>query len=279
MVGASTCLSHVDQSASATPGFRMSQLVLTQPQALAQGLVASVVAGSVTPSDAACNMNGSATFSWLLRFDLAAGTLETGGAKPAPMPAGPYAFVDEMVQQVNTTFHVQPVTLMAPLTPSCGFSSSMGDVIIPIYLDAAATMAVLLPLHSLHFHDGAISPDQGCIGRFNAEGLQPANSCLPDATHPLFLNGASLDAFMTLEETDTVLISSLNESLCVALSGDSSMYGVKNAAGITVCKRDAAGKIVYQGGWCAATNQAATPTCADADQLQGNFASQAVKIQ
>jgi hypothetical protein len=46
-----------------------------------------------------------------------------------------------------------------------------------------------------------------------------------------------------------------------------------------VCKRDASGKILFQGDWCAATNQAATAGCADAVQVSATFAAQAVTIQ
>ena len=124
-----------------------------------------------------------------------------------------------------------------------------------------------------------MSADHGCIGRYNAAGLDLANSCLPDATHPLFLDGGALDAFMNLEDTDKVIIAPLNESLCVVLSGYTVMYGVKNAAGLTVCKRDASSKIIFQGDWCTATNAAAAPTCADAVQMTAQFAAQAVTIQ
>ena len=231
------------------------------------------------PADAACNLNGSGTLSWLLRFDTVAGTLQTGGAKPSMAPSGPYAFVDQMLTQGSTTFHIQPVTAPAPLSATCAFGASLGDLVFPMYLDAAATQVVLLPLRALRFHDAAMSADQGCIGRFDAAGLDPANGCAPDSTHPLFLDGGALDAFMTLEQTDTVVIASLNETLCVTLSGNASMYGTKNASGLTVCKRDASNKIIYPGDWCAATNAAASPTCSDAVELQASFAAQAVTIQ
>jgi hypothetical protein len=257
----------------------MAQLTFTKPTAFTQGIVAQVLAGNVMPSDFACNVNGSGTISWLLRFDLATGTLKTGGAKPTANPAGPYTFVDEVIQTGQTQIHVQPVTFTAPLSASCTFSSSVGDMVLPAYLDASGTQVILLPMHGLRFHDGTISADLGCIGRYNAEGLDPANSCLPDDQHPSFLDGAALDANMTLEETDQIVISALNESLCVLLSGNTTMYGTKNAQNVTVCKRDANNKILYQGDWCAATDAPATNGCADAVRLSASFSARATAIQ
>jgi hypothetical protein len=192
-------------------------------------------------------------------------------------PAGPYTFDDEMVQQGANVVHVQPVTLMAPLSTTCTFDSTPGDVIMPIFLDAMGTSSVLLPLHSLRLHAGTVSADHGCIGRFNAEGLDPANNCVGDATHPEFTTGASADGYILLEEADKIVISALAETLCVLLSGNASMYGVQQGSTV-VCKRDTQNKIVFQGDWCAATNQAATSSCADSLAMSAKFAAQAVQI-
>jgi hypothetical protein len=238
----------------------MVQLDLSKP--------VPVPPSAVLVSDPACNLHGSGGFSWLLRFDTVAGTLETGFA--APTSSGPYVFVDEP--------GIHPVTAPAVLSAACTFDAVMGDVNAPVYLDAAATMRVVLPLRSLRFHDAAVSADLGCIGRYDAAGLDPASACQPDGTHPPFLDGGALDAFMLLEDTDAVIISSVNESLCVLLAGGG-LYGTKNPGGVNVCARDASNKIVFSGDWCAATNAAATPTCADAVQLTAQFAAQAVAIQ
>jgi hypothetical protein len=254
----------------------MAEIDFAAPTAFTAGVVGGVIEGAATPNEPNCNLNGSATLSWLLRFDIGAATLETGGAKPVPNAAGPYSFVDEMVTQGPTTFHVQPVTVNGPLTSSCNFVSSPADVIIPIYLDSAGTQAVLLPLRGLQIA-GSTSADRGCIGRYNAEGLDPANNCLPDNQHGAFQDGGKLSASIRLEDADTVDIGALNESLCVLLSGNSSMYGTQNGAGMLVCKRDGNGHIVFQGDWCSTTNQAGG--CADAMRVAAGFAAQAVKIQ
>jgi hypothetical protein len=254
----------------------MAEVSFNAPKALAAGTVSMVVEGSAIPDDPTCNLNGSATLSWLLRFDVPTGTVEIGGAKPAPSPAGPYSFVDEMLQQGQTTFHVQPVTVPGPLTPNCGFVSEAADVILPIYLDAAGTQVVLLPLRGLQV-GGTTSADLDCIGTYNAQGLDPTNNCLPDAQHPSFLPGGKLSGALRLEDADTVVVAVLNETLCVLLSGNPSMYGMQNASGLLVCKRDANGHIVFQGDFCSTSGQPGG--CADAMQVSAQFAAQAVKIQ
>lgn len=257
----------------------MAQLSFSQPKVFTTGIVANVLQGSVLPNDPGCNLAGSATFSWLLRFDIPAGTLTIGGSKPALSSVGLYSFVDQMIPMGGVTFHVQPVKLMAPLLDGCNFESSAGDVVIPLYLDAAGTQAILLPLRSVRFTSGILSSNGTCIGRYNAEGLEPINACLPDSQTEAFLPGGKVSAFMTLEEADLVVISSLSQTLCVLLSGDAAQYGTTNSLGVTVCKRDAANVIVFKGDWCGASDQPASGGCADAVKVLASFAAQGVKIQ
>jgi hypothetical protein len=279
MAGNSTCLAHVAQAAWATPAFRMAQITFAKPAVFTQGVVASVLQGAVTPNDMACNLNGSGNLNWLLRFDVTAGTLTTGGAKPVASPSGPYTFDDEMISQGTNTFHVQPVTLMAPVSASCTFDSTTGDVNIPAFINGVGSSAVVLPLHSLRLHAGTMTADHGCIGRYDAAGLDPANACQPDPTHAQFTGGASADGYMLLEETDRVVVTQLQQTLCVLLSGNAAMYGTPGPGGVQVCKRDASNTIVFHGDWCAATAQPASATCYDSVEVSATFAAQAVQIQ
>jgi hypothetical protein len=271
----SRCLSQIDQSGTSTFGLRVAQLRFKAPAALTKGLVSSVLESSASPNQPACNLNGSATLSWLLQFDLATNLIVTGGAKPSMSASGPYHFVDELVSGVQ----VAPAKLGASLASGCAFSSSAADLNLPIYLDAAATQAVVLPLRQMTFHDGVFSSDHGCIGRFNAEGLDPANSCLADNVNPAFTDGAAVDGFFNLEEADHIVVSSLNETLCVLFSGNQSMYGTQGPAGINVCKRDGNNTIIFQGDWCTASNSPATDSCSDALRFSATFAAQGVNIQ
>jgi hypothetical protein len=158
------------------------------------------------------------------------------------------------------------------------FSVSMGMPLnVPIFLDPAGMNAVVLPLQQSRLKMGTLSSNNNCIGSYNAKGLDPTATCTPDGTHPLFIAGASLDGYITLEDADGVPVKALNETLCVLLSGNAAMYGM-TAGGVTVCKRDASNKILYQGGWCSTTNAAAAAGCADAEELAANFAASSVKI-
>lgn len=255
----------------------MAQIAFTKPAPFTSGIVGNVLGGAAMPADDACHLSGAGTFSWLIRFDLPTGNLLTGGAKPTAAPAGPYSFVDETVSTGMGTLHVQPVSLAAPVTPTCKFDSGPGDLVMPIYLDSAGTQALFMPLHGVRLH-GAISPDHGCIGRYNAEGLDPANACFPDDATPAFQDGGLLEANILLEEADKIPISSLNQTLCVLLTGNPAQYGAPGPNGMTVCKR-VNGKIVFPGDWCSSTDQPASPTCTDAVRLTAGFAAQAVTIQ
>jgi hypothetical protein len=263
------CLGLVDNAGKTKFGLRMVDLVISKPPALATGLVAGVVAASVTPTLKSCNLNGSGTFSWLLQFDTAAGTLTTGGAKPVADPTMGYSFVNEMVSGVQ----IAPAVYMIKPDAAGKFDVMTGaDLNVPIYLDAAATMAVVLPLKRGRLTMGTLSASQNCIGSYNAKGLDPASSCLPDAKHPQFLTGASLDGIITLVAADGVIISATNQSLCSLLAGAAN--STKNAMGVNVCKRDASMNIIFQGDTCSTEGMA----CTDAVTLGADFAANSVVI-
>jgi hypothetical protein len=254
----------------------MSAIDVTSPAALSTGVVKTAFTGGAGLNLPACNQNGTALFSWLLQLDTAASTLKTGGAKPVADPMTGYSFDDETIG----AFHVQPAIFpnVAPDTAG-NFSVATGvDLVMPVFLNAAGTSSVLLPMHQARITQSTLSSNNDCIGNYNAAGLDPANSCNPDSTHPAFLDAGKFDGYITLDEADTVIITVLNQSLCVLLSGNASMYGMANGSGVTVCKRDNNNVIVYQGHWCAATNAAATGSCADSEQMAGNFAASSVKI-
>lgn len=270
----SLCLSTTHAYGAPTFGLRIAHIALTAPKALTQGIVKSVFDGSTAPNQPACNLMGSATFNWLLRFDTAAGTLTTGAAKPVSSPGASYAFIHETLDLAGSAFPVAPVVLSAPLDATCDISSSAGDVLLPFFQDAAATTFTLFPLRALRFFDTHVTPDHDCIGAYDAAHLSPADACLPDDQHPAFVDGGSFAAFISLEDADAVFVPPLSQSLCVLLSGDASTYGTNGK-----CKRDANNVIVLQGDWCSATNQAATAGCADALRFAGSFAASGVAIQ
>ncbi len=278
-VAASECISLADNSKATNFTLRMSSLTLTAPLVLTKGLIKSVVGGGVGMNLASCNLNGGGTFSWLLQFDTAAGTLKTGGAKPALDPTKGYSFVDETVTQGGTPFKIAPFTAAAPIGKDGSFAVTMGaSVIVPIYLDTKAMDVVLLPLHDAKL-SGKVSADHGCVGKFNAAGLDPAGGCLPDDTNPLFIGAdgkadtdGKLDGYITLEEADSVIVDKLSQSLCVILSGNSGMYG-DGGMPVSKCKRDVNMKIVFQGDWCDKSNDMA---CKDSVRLGAGFSASGV---
>jgi hypothetical protein len=276
------CLGLVDNSKQTKFGLRMSELDVLSPMALTGGLIAMTVGGAVTAADKPCYLKGTATFNWLLQFDTMMGTLKTGGAKPVTDATKGYFFDTDTITQGGKTFMVQPITVKLMPDAMGNFSDMMGqDLIVPIYLDTAGTSVVILPLHQARILMGKLSSNNNCIGTYNATGLQTKNSCQPSAMPPIpqfITTGNQLDGYLTLEEADTVVISLINQTLCVVLSGDSVMYGMPGMGNLTVCKRDAMNNIVYKGGWCSMTNMAATTTCYDAEHLNANFAASSVLI-
>ncbi|APR77129.1 Hypothetical protein A7982_02476 [Minicystis rosea] len=265
------CVGLVDNKDQTKFGLRMSELTISKPAALASGLVAGIVAGAVTPSNAGCNLNGSATFNWLLQFDTTASTLKTGGAKPVTDATAGYDFVQETVGGKD----IAPITFDGVAPDASGaFAVSAGkDLLVPIYLDATGTQVVILPLKQAKLSMATLSASKNCIGSYNAQNLDPTNSCLPDAQNHAFLTGATLDGYVTLDDADSVVIASLSQSLCVVLSQDAATYGEKDANNITVCKRTG-GVINFKGDTCST----AGGSCTDSVSLAAKFAASSVKI-
>ncbi len=235
-----------------------------------------MVQGAVTLEEPVCNQGGTGTATWLLQFDTAASTLKTGGAKPVADPNDGYSFDMETLDG----FSVAPVTLMnVAVDPGGVVSSGTAQVLnIPFFLDSSGTSSILLPLQQLSLQPGTLSSGNDCIGSYNADGLQASNNCQPMTGTSGFIDGGRLSAFITLEEADTVIITAVNESLCVVLTGDPTTYGTTNSDGVTVCARNSDDEIVYKGDWCAQTNSGASVTCFDAVEITANFAASSIKI-
>ena len=261
------CVGLVDNAGKTKFGLRMAQLDVTKPAALSTGIVAGIVSGAVKMSDPGCNLSGGASFSWLLEFDTATSKLKTGGAKPVADPTTGYTFVNETLGGQM----VAPIEYDTKPDASGAFSVTTGkDIVVPIFLDAAATSYVLLPLKAAKFTGGTLSASQNCVGKYNAEGLDPGNLCDADAQNKTFITGAKLDGMITLEDADKVEVSSLQQTLCVLLANN---MGVAGPAGYKVCKRDANNKIEFQGDACSTGSG-----CGDAVSLAADFAASSVKI-
>jgi hypothetical protein len=269
---ASECIALTDNKGAASPGLRMSQITITKPTVLAPGgFVGNLVANGVQMNLDTCNLTGGGTFSWLIQFDTAASKVRTGGAKPVSDPFGGYCFVNQILGGIQ----IAPAEADAPISGGA-FSADIGNVTVPIFLDAAASKYVLMPLKQGKI-TGTLSEDNNCIGKYNGDKLDPADACLADPPETLqFENAGTLEGFITLEDADSVIIDTPHQSLCVLLSANAAMYG--DGGMPNKCKRDMAGKIVFQGDWCEATNAAADAMCSDSAKLGAEFAASAVKI-
>jgi hypothetical protein len=244
---------------------------------MVSGVLGQVLEGAITPDVHACNLHGAATASWLLRFDLPNGALTTGGARPVQTASGPYAFVDELVTFGSSSFHVAPAAAAAPFTGCAIDASPIPEVLLPMYLDQGGGSIVLLALHALRFGGGTFSDDHRCIGSYDAAGLDPSTGCTPDAQHPLFSDGGSVTGSFVLAEADRIDVAAMGQSLCVLLSGDAAQYGDGGQPTIR-CKKGPNDDLAFQGDWCAATDQAATPACHDALRFVATFAASAVDL-
>lgn len=270
------CLSLEDYHDEPLFSLRMSRLTFSAPAALKDPMVEKTVLGGVTPNIPGCGVSGPATFSWILQFNTSASTLQTGIAKIVTDPADGYTFINEPMMVGGATFPVSPVVFHGVvLAPDGAFSVQKGlDLNIPIFLDTTGTSFVIIPLHQARMFAGRVAPDHhNCIGRYDAEGLDPANGCQATEGHPSFLPGAKVDGYITLEEADTIVSTSFGTSLCVFITG-------KGDGGTPVnkCARTN-GVITGEGDWCSTTNDASAGGCADAVQLAADFAASAVRVK
>jgi hypothetical protein len=264
------CVALKDNTGLEKFGLRMSQLTVTAPEALTNQTVRQIVGQGVLLNLESCRLTGKGTFNWLFEIDMAAGMVRTGGALPRQDPrAGGYCFLDEQ----EGTFQIKPV--MVPFTNADGvLSADVGDLLVPIYDEITPTGApILLPLKAAKVEGFTLSADNNCVGTYNAEGLLPADRCLSSVDVPAFVDGASLDAHILLEEADEVVVEDLGQSLCVLLGGSASSDG---ASPVAHCKRDAQGMIELKGDYCSTTG--ASGGCQDAFRLSATFAASAIAI-
>lgn len=263
------CVALVDNAGKTTFGLRMSQLTVTRPPALTTDIVDNIVGGGVRMNLETCGLTGQGTFNWLLQFDTTTQTVKTGGALPRVDPREGYCFINDMIGVTP----IAPVNVAYTMDAGGTMSAEVGDIQVPIYTDIeAAGIPILLPLKGARVSQQVLSADNNCIGTYNAEGLLPSDRCLPDENHPLFIDGATLEGYIILEDADQVLVEDVNQTLCVLLGGLSSGDG----GDPNRCKRDATGAIELKGDFCSTTQSAGG--CQDSFTLGATFAASAVEI-
>lgn len=263
---ASSCLA-LELACETNPRLlRVSELAVSAPAGLT-GAVGNILAGAARADLEDCYLKGSGTFSWLLQLDAAKSTLKLGTAPGADTPESGYCFETTSVDVAGTPVTVVPVIVSATVDASGVVQAEEIDS-HTVVIDLGGTY-LPLPLRALRFVETLVSADGACIGQFNAANLRTDNLCLPEDGIPSFLPGGKLEAYITLEESDGLIIETLGMSVCALLTGTDDGGAPKR------CPRTA-GVIDVEGDWCAQSNDAASPTCHDAVHFMATFAAGAV---
>jgi hypothetical protein len=123
---------------------------------------------------------------------------------------------------------------------------------------------------------GVAAKERDCIGRFDPEFLSKEQVCVEADPVPPFVDGGRLEAHVSLEEADRVVLTGFEMTLCAALAVDVEAWG-EEKGDITRCRREN-GVIAYRGDWCEATDAPADEGCADSMRFEADFAASAVEI-
>jgi hypothetical protein len=269
-----------DNSTKTVWDFRMRRLTVITPAALAQNFIQeSVVDDGINLGIPACGEPGTGAFSWLLRIDSVANTFETGGAPPLANPltdafstGSGYCWARMSITQAGSTIDVQPVT--GPLTKAADGTYQTTNQIplinIPIFVHGMASDVVVLPIRQATVQGVDVTDMGNCIGSFNYSALD--SMCLDIRGEcSRWHTAGALGGYITLQESDGVYVQDLGKSLCVLLTGGTSL----SSDGMH-CLTDSSGNIVAKGDFCSTTDSAGG--CQDSFWLSATFAASAIKI-
>jgi hypothetical protein len=271
-----------------TQDFRLRRLNATSPASLAKGFIQKAVldqgislhangtmidGGPATPQ---CGENGDGAFNWLIRLDTTAKTVLTGGAPPSPDPFNTgYCFAQGTIGG-NA---VQPITLTYTTNPDGTLSAGpVPQLNVPIFVHGDLNNVVVLPIHQASFNEVKISQDANCIGGFNPNALDNGCGDLAPEDCSKWRTDGSLGGYISIEESDKVMVQDLSATLCVLLTASSGMSpGVPcGSQTCLTCKKDASGNIAFKGDFCSQTMSPGG--CGDSFWLSATFAASAVKI-
>jgi hypothetical protein len=254
----SECAAIVDNAGDTSFVLRVTDLGITAPAALTTGLVGDVFAGAFQPQEPACGLDGSETAHWLLQFDTVAGTLTTASGTPG---SDGYCVVDAAP--------VAPVQVDAALQDGALAAAGPFDAVLEVGIGSG--QSVLLPLVGARYADVALSDDQNCIGALDPDALDVDADCAVIDGAPRYRSGGRLTGHIRLEDADAVVVASINQSLCVLLTGDPG-----NGANPLRCTRDVEGVITAAGDWCDSADMASG--CTDSIRFDATFAASAVAM-
>lgn len=282
----SVCLAIADNTGTGKTQLRMTQLVTTNPPALTTQFFEDIVLNkNMRLAYDSCPIYGTGQFSWLLSWDDASGKVTVGGG-PTVANEGQVKNGTCFLQLHDPTsgFDAAPVTVDSKIAADGTFDIAIDSIVIPIFLDASGSNYVLLPLHHVEMKNtasGRVTDDAGnpstsgnCIGAYKSDALDPGSSCYPDDNFTFFDPGGELTGYITVDESDTVMVKDLQETLCVLLADDPSLATDGKPKR---CARDANNHILAKGDWDSATNTAKDG--GDAYRLVAQFAAAAVPIK
>ncbi len=274
------CLAKTDNSGKTKWTGRFSQITISSPPALATPYIQSnVIDKGIYLDLPACNAQGQGTFSWFFELDTEAKLLKTGGGLPVTDVTKPGCFVS----LPNAAIPTAPVTLDVSLDNGT-FTAEKFSIVVPIFLapDKLDT-PVLLPIHGGQVQ-ATISSDGNCIGKYNADELEPEFDCAPDTPNGqrAWKDAGVLRGFITVDEADTVFIEDLKTSLCALLAGAGKWKGED---GRCVTSENWQKGLRPEGNWCASVpadsgepGSPATAECKNAWRLEASFAASAFPI-
>jgi hypothetical protein len=252
----------------------MHRIILVAPPKLANATVQNtVVSSGVDLNEPQCGENGTGDFSWLLSYDSAASTLETGGAPPSadPFTTG-WCFVNKSINGIQ----VGPSTTSTTTNADGSINSGTIPLLnIPIYYQSSI---ILLPISSAAIAGMKISEDHDCIGSVNVNALAADCSDNYQACSK-WLTGGAITGFITLKAANQVQVALLSETLCSLLTGDKGgppVAGATAGSMIATCTVDANGNPTAQGNYC--SSPAAPGGCNDSYWLAATFAASAVNL-
>ncbi len=293
------CIAMADNAGATHAQLRVSQLAVESPAVLTQPFMqTTIITEGITPTrpDSACRQQGTNRFNILLDFDFETMQMKVGAAIPQKLLGhnigegtcwANYVDTDQSdlkskIFPVSTTFTLNESTGEFSATfpkPAEGEQNVMN---VPIYVADTEDDFALLPLRELVV-TGTLSAGNSCVGKFVHEPLA-APTCAADSSGFRWENAGKYIGYVTVDDADSVDVSSLGFSLCTLLSGDSVKWD-NNADGIGRCVNSAGFKAnsnqLPEGNWCSVSNSADASACdgvLDAWQLKTEFAASGIKI-
>ncbi len=274
------CMAKADFSGATRTQLRMASHQVTSPTTLAAPFMQdAIITKKSSLYEPNCFLDGTGQFNLLLDIDRTAQTLTLAGGVPQAL-VGPSSGGTCFAKFTDPTsgLEVEPVTGPLTIGADGAFSASLVTFVMPIYLEDSVdpAQAVLVPLHEVTV-TGTLAEHNNCIGRYAPERGDPGILCQANQGEFMWEPSGRYEGYITVEEADDVFVFSLNQSLCVVLAGDTTLW--KGPSPDLNCKTSQG--FIENGGlpkgdWCSTTNSAGG--CQDSWRLVIDYAAQAIEI-